>query len=383
MTSTSFTDSSIGGRIRYARESLNMSQASLGEILDIDRSAVARLEQGKRKVSASELASLTTALRRSFTWFLESDAPTPAVRRAALSEGASPAFKRMHEELIVATRWLQRHDLLQISPTEVIPFPQNHAAAEEAASHARALAGLGATPLVSLSSFVERFGLLAFSFSFPDSGFGGSLSDVEGGNPRFGVALINGEQPPGRRRFTLAHEFGHWLFGDPTDLHGSTVTGPQTAASREKLIDAFAAHLLLPRDGVTTRWRALKRLHGDRDAALSISAEFRTSWTATLGQLSTLGLLDHRTTSRLGNSTPRLGDFEVLGLSPVSELDPPELAPGYRTSVLRAYRERRITTDKSLDLLFNTLSPDDLPERPEAPRARRSRSHLRPANGRG
>ena len=55
----------------------------------------------------------------------------------------------------------------------------------------------------------------------------------------FGVALINGAQPPARRRCTLAHH----VFQDEYTID-IAATG---RAETERIIDAFATHLLLAR----------------------------------------------------------------------------------------------------------------------------------------
>lgn len=382
MVKVEFSDESVGGRIRYARESLGMSQGALADELGVDRSAIVRIEKGTRKVSATELAALGTVLDRSFSWFLQPDTPVVAARRAASVYGDSTEFERVLEELMVAVRWMSTEELLPLRPVETLPFPVDHSAAESAAGFIRKTLGIADRPLTDLSAAAEQLGLLPFCFNFPDTRFDGSMVEVDAlpAPGRLGVTLINGVQRPGRRRFTLAHELGHWVFGDQYDDCQDFSPNRQlsSAADREKMIDSFAAHLLLPRAGVTLRWNSIKRPLGERDAALTISSEYRTSWSATLGQLSNLGLIGHATHDQLSSFTPRRRDFDLLGLEPGSELAAPHLPSGYRSAVLRSYRNFRITTDKTLDLLFGTLTEDQLPAREEPPRRRRRRPDLRP-----
>lgn len=381
MVNVEFSDESVGSRIRYARESLRMSQGALAERLGVDRSAIVRIEKGSRKVSAAELAFLSNTLDRSFSWFLQPDTPVVIARRAAFTGAASTEFERTLEELMVAVRWLIQEGLLTPSPAETLSFPANHGAAENAARAVRNALGIAEQPLTDLSAAAEQLGLLPFSFSFPDAQFDGSMAEIDSPSDsrRLGVTLINGEQRPGRRRFTLAHELGHWLFGDQYDAchEPSGSQQPASATERERMIDSFAAHLLLPRSGVTLRWTAMKRTLGERDAALTISSEYRTSWSATLGQLSNLGLIGQSSHEQLSSFTPRRGDFDLLGLEPKSELEAPHLPRNYRSVVLRSYRNHRLTTDKTLDLLFGALTEDQLPTREEPPHRRRPRTNLR------
>lgn len=73
--------------------------------------------------------------------------------------------------------------------------------------------------------------------------------------PRERLILVNGEEPPTRRRFTIAHELGHWVcqvlsgrvvpaFCRPVDL--------SAAADRtlEREANVFAAELLMPEQAV-------------------------------------------------------------------------------------------------------------------------------------
>ncbi|KRK80274.1 helix-turn-helix domain-containing protein [Companilactobacillus nodensis] len=49
----------LGNRITKLRESKNVSQEDLAKYLNIDRTSLSRLENGKRKVSADELRQLS------------------------------------------------------------------------------------------------------------------------------------------------------------------------------------------------------------------------------------------------------------------------------------------------------------------------------------
>ncbi len=54
----------LGRRIAQARVEADMTQAELGRAIGLDRTAVAKLEAGARKVSATELVSIASALDR-------------------------------------------------------------------------------------------------------------------------------------------------------------------------------------------------------------------------------------------------------------------------------------------------------------------------------
>ena len=104
---------------------------------------------------------------------------------------------------------------------------------------------------------------------------------------RGGVALIQGQSQVGRRRFTTAHELGHHVLAD--EYSSEWVKGGKD--ERERLISAFAIHLLMPRQAAKRRWQ---QLGGDDDAwnaAVCLAAEYGVSWSALCGQLASLQIL--------------------------------------------------------------------------------------------
>jgi Zn-dependent peptidase ImmA (M78 family) len=72
--------------------------------------------------------------------------------------------------------------------------------------------------------------------------------------------LLNAEEPPVRRRFTLAHELGHWicqcLEGTERPIFcRAEEIGPDPAAKAlERRANIFAAELLMPEDSVRHAW---------------------------------------------------------------------------------------------------------------------------------
>ena len=72
------------------------------------------------------------------------------------------------------------------------------------------------------------------------------------------TVLVPARHPPGRQAFTCAHELGHWYFG-----HGSRIDEVEEEGSRladrdlpeERLVNAFAAHLLMPLRAVKAAFR--------------------------------------------------------------------------------------------------------------------------------
>lgn len=152
---------------------------------------------------------------------------------------------------------------------------------------------------------------------------------------------------------TLAHELGHWLFGDAYD-NGAT-------EKPERMINAFAIHFLAPRGGVVGIWRK----YADwpvRDRALVLSSTFRLSWSAALGQLRNLGLLGDGEYRRLAEEEPRRGDFLRRRLNWEPDVDSVDLSDRFVAGCLNGYGMHRLTRERTLEMLRGILVADDLPE---------------------
>ena len=250
-----------------------------------------------------------------------------------------------------------------------LELPSDVAGAEALAAQARQLMAAQDGPLYDLQRACERVGLLAFSLDVGDAG--GDAAYVEVGN--MGVALVNGCIDPGRRRFNLAHELGHHLFGDAYAPEIS-VSGSDDV---ERLINAFAIHLLLPRNATTELWQATV-VQDRRLAAVAVSVRFCASWTATCSQLRNLGLIDAPERERLVASPPTGADFIALGEHWEAELQAPAVPPEYGKRVLGAYRAGRLSASRTVDLLWGTVTIEELPEQRAIPleSLRREFDHL-------
>lgn len=230
---------------------------------------------------------------------------------------------------------------------------------EEAAVRARSLIGVDAgTPIRDLAAKVERVGLFAYSLPLGESSSDGSYAEVDG----LGAAVVNGEIDPGRRRSTLAHELGHHLFGDAYSVDWGTNTG-----ATERALDAFAAFLLLPRAGVSDRWKALRVAHTARQSAIIISAEFRVSWSAALRQLRHYGLITRDEKTVLESRSPTKADYLECEVRVSEELQPPYIPTGVAAAAIRAYRTHRISGERVVAMLRGQVHIDELPARDEIP----------------
>lgn len=146
---------------------------------------------------------------------------------------------------------------------DAVPFITRDEVERRAAEVLRAYS-LDAIP-VDLIALADRLGMAVHNATFSDDTIVGMIAkrgtDV--------TVLVNATDPPFRKRFTIAHELGHYFLHLPGD--GEFVDGEvnlfrgaaedQTAVTpdrrREIQANMFAAALLMPEPAVRAEWKNL------------------------------------------------------------------------------------------------------------------------------
>jgi Zn-dependent peptidase ImmA (M78 family)/DNA-binding XRE family transcriptional regulator len=348
----------LGQRIAEARRVAGLSQEQLGQPLGLDRSAISRIESGGRHVDTLELSRLAANLERPIEWFVGPRPATVVSRKAALEKRDTTRGDLVLDDLVAEVGMLLELGFLEgvagRRPARQGPF-RGIDDAERLARGARAAAGHVGGPVVDVIELAERLGLLVFVLDVKGAGFDGSFVAL----PNVGVALVPGDLPPGKRRFTIAHELGHHLLEDEYDIFVDDSGGRQR---RESLVDALAAGLLMPGEAVRQRFGELVGAGLDRRAAaLHLGREYSVSWTALCGRLVSLGLVDRAGHRRLAADVPSKAEFLELGLRLPPEHLAPVLPGCFIRAVLGAFRARKLSEARALEMLRGTVEAGDLP----------------------
>ncbi|MBI4700086.1 MAG: helix-turn-helix domain-containing protein [Deltaproteobacteria bacterium] len=349
----------LAGRIAAARSSAGFTQGDLASKVGVDRTAVTKIEKGDRQVNSLELARIADALARPIQWFLMSPSRTVISRRNA-REGVEKHADVVLELLAADVEQLREMGLLRPTNHEGLgPTVDSVEGAEQAARLARDLLGSPAEPLLDLVRRVEELGLYAFVLDVESNVEGSYLSLAGGG----GVALVQGRDPSGKRRFTLAHELGHHMLQD--EYSTEWITGGKD--ERERLISAFAIHFLLPRAGVGARWRELDGATDPRNAAIHVAAEHAVSWSALCSQLANLELVTKDERARLAAAPPSGLDFLERKLQIHDVPAAPAVPPGFMAAVASGYRRQLLGRQRALEMLRGAVEDSALPEQHEVP----------------
>lgn len=342
----------LGERIAAARNDLDLTQEHLANRVGIERTALSRIEKGERKVSAMELIALASALEVPIAWFVRD--PVPAVISRRSESGPT------HEMTARLDRQLELFagDVAGLIGTAVLEVgddvprwaqPRTHEGSERVAREVRDHLNLGSEPVGDLASTLEQFGLYSCSVPLGDGGADAAMVEV---SENVAVAVVDADARPGRRRMSMAHELGHWLFGDAFDAG---------ASESERMINSFAVHFLAPREGIARLWREADP-RSVRDRAITVAAHFRLSWSATILQLRNLGLIGDGDYRSLEGRKPLSGEFVKLGIAWTPEdADRTVLSPALASAIVEAYVDRRIAGPRVVELFRDTLGIQDLP----------------------
>ncbi|MHB1391094.1 MAG: ImmA/IrrE family metallo-endopeptidase [Thermoleophilia bacterium] len=104
---------------------------------------------------------------------------------------------------------------------------------------------LGFEAVANIFHLVEEYGLPVVRRDMKEDGPDGMYAN----NGEIAIAVINTSRPRTRQRFTAAHELGHHVFDYGVGLQIDENIFDQRDI-REKKANAFAAHFLMPEDGI-------------------------------------------------------------------------------------------------------------------------------------
>ena len=352
----------VGEQLRQARLALGMSQGDVGGRVGLDRTMIAKIEAGSRRIDALELARLSSVLRVSMDYLLQPQPQVFSRRAEVLTEDSDTEVARESQRLEVALvtwlrelRQLMELGLVRPQPLQTYPAPvESAAAARDAASWARRRLGFDEEPIDTLMEFCERAGQYVLVTELP--GDGASIVDGE-----VAAAVVSLRGDPGRRRATAAHELGHLVLGDE---YSSDLGVHASRAEREAVIDAFAAELLLPARVVAAECRDAGG--NPREELIRLAAHYRTSWSLALRQAEHAGVLEARDRRRLSQSSPTRAEFlEAIGWTPQPDLESVRVPPGYAHGVMEAWRKGLVTSARAVELMHGQISSSDLPSRDE------------------
>ena len=354
----------LGRRLQEARKARGLTQQEVADSLDVARTTVTALEKGERRTRPAELIEMARLYGRPVGDFVGRKEPISDFSvqfRAAATNLGSPqaeeelqhaveAFQRLCEDY----RYLEDLNESSLSHNYPPPYPTNGAspevAAEDVASSERHRLALGDGPLLNLRGTLENdVGLRVFAINLPSRVAGMfSYTDDLGG-----CIAVNARHPQDRQRWSLAHEYGHFL-SNRFQSEVSMLGGHGRSRSGERFADSFARCLLMPTAGLRRRFNEESRTAGGKVTATEIcrlAHHYFVSVEAMMLRLEELRLLKGGTWERLRDKGFKVREAQdLLGLAPHPH-EERGLPLRYQYLAARAFGEEKLTEGELARLL--------------------------------
>lgn len=319
---------SLGQRLQESRKARGLTQQDVANELGMARTTVTALEKGERRIQSKEIIELARLYGREVSELVSG--------RKILGDFAvqfrASVIKTGHyqAELEQAIRQFQKlcEDYMYLEKMSETPlsyaYPPEYSldglppeeAAEDFASAERNRLGLGDAPLIHLRELLENdVGLRVFYLRLPSRIAGMfTYSDELGG-----CIAINSAHPEERRRWSLAHEYGHFLTNRFRPEISIMFAYERTPAS-ERLGDGFASAFLIPASGLRRKFNDIARLRKGKITAADlcrIAHYYFVSVEALTRRLEALRLIPSGTWDRLQDRGFKVREAQdVLKLQP-------------------------------------------------------------------
>ena len=343
----------LAQRLRSARDSKGLTQAQAAAELGVSRPLLIAIEKGTREVSPAELVRLAEIYGKPVSDLLRPTAPPVAIGtrfRAALASvsdtsDVSGVIDHLENQADNYLDLLRRADTQppgRYQPPREIAYLDSWRAGEDLATEERNRLGLGDGPIQSLREVLEiDVGLRIFLLQLPHH-VAGLFVYVDSLG---GCVGVNVNHPDERRRWTMAHEYAHYLVSrDRPEV--TPVTQGRQRPETERFADAFAANFLMPRSGLSRRFNELKRSKEGKvtpTALVQLAHAYGVSVQAVTLRLEDLELVRSGTWDRL-----RDHDFQPRAAARLLGLDMPEQASSslplhYQLLAVQLYADGEIT----------------------------------------
>jgi Zn-dependent peptidase ImmA (M78 family)/DNA-binding XRE family transcriptional regulator len=288
----------LGANITFARKKAGKTQDQLSKLIGVSRPTLIGIESGQRHATELEIHAIAKNVGSSVRDLLSLGVPdaSATVRFRSLrgSDESRAALDALED---FGRRYVRLENLAndRIVRREPAMFMLERAinverAGEELAATERQRLGLGDGPLPELRVvFEEDAGLRIFGLEeLRRTRISGLFAYSREYGPLVG---FNAAHDPRRVRWTLCHEYAHYLF-ERYELEVTEEPKSGRRDRREQFADAFAANFLMPTNGISRRFsEMLSDAGGELKVAhlLMLAEVFEVSFQAVTQRLEEIG----------------------------------------------------------------------------------------------
>lgn len=344
----------LGSRINNFRKSCGKTQEEAAKHLEMSRPTYIGIEKGTRPANAEEVVSLAAFFGRSLHELVKPSAPSVELEphlRAIVdpsNKSAKELYEAIHQLQKFAVDYRELEEIVGARPLGNYPpevqLPNNRLSdfAEDVAARERSRLHLGNGPVLDLRQILENnVGVRVFCVPTASkiAGMYAFVADLGY------CILLNAKHPKERLRWTLAHEYGHFL----ADRHKPGIDYTQYSErvpSGERFADMFAMSFLMPATGLRQQYFDITNSRGDFQVAdvCRLASYYAVSVQAMTLRLESLGLVRRGTWDMLAEQGFKAATAkEHLGLS-LDQTEPTTPYPDrYRFLAVLAFCEDKIS----------------------------------------
>lgn len=257
----------LGLRLQEARKARDLTQQEVAEHLGMARTTVTAIEKGERPVQPEELLRFSALYGRAVHDLLRQQEPLTSFTVQFRTSLNQPGLDGPKVLTTIAEFQQLSEDYLELEELRAAPLSRRYPppydisdvpavqAAEDVATAERNRLGLGDGPIPNLKEVLENdVGIRIFCLKMPSK-----VAALLGYTDRVGGCIaVNAGHPPERHRWSLAHEYAHFL----TRRYQADVmvlSAYRRVPESERFADAFAKFFLMPSTGLLRRFNELRR----------------------------------------------------------------------------------------------------------------------------
>lgn len=236
------TNYDVGKWIEIARISRSMTQKELADkVTNLSQSNLSKMEKGLLSIPKKTLDRIASELNYPLQFFKDRTVRTPL---SAYYYRKRITMPKKEKDILEARFDILRRTIdcllsnIELPELKIISIDDdNQTTPEEAAEFTRRLLKLGRGPVANICMAIESSGLVIYELDNVSEKFDGITLITDNGH---NVIVINKNLPNDRKRFTIAHELGHFV------LHIKSHFIPNDRDT-ESEANRFASEFLFPK----------------------------------------------------------------------------------------------------------------------------------------
>jgi Zn-dependent peptidase ImmA (M78 family) len=239
------TLNNLGKRLERARKAAGFALRKLGDLVGLSHMTISKYEKGELTPPSDILLKLAKALGISVEFFLRPETIQlgeirfrkkkrlqKKIEESIKAQIADQIERRLELECLYPNPPIQPFEIPKSLPNRIDEYDQ----IEEITNEIRNYWKLGRAPIQDFIDVLESHGIRVFIVDCDEKMFDG-LSTLVNDQP---IIVISSKWPGDRQRFTLAHEFGHFILKNKLSKD----------LNEEKACHRFAGSFLLPKETI-------------------------------------------------------------------------------------------------------------------------------------